>query len=186
MKRFREFILEGRDADLYHGTDEIDNVHKILKAGKIKASANKRTSTTRDERYAREFGKGGGYFKLNQTSISHRQQIKPTDWHMGGSVKSKEDNDYRDKDMRRSESEESVKGDISLKHAHTLVVDKDAYESMTGPKTEHEKGHEEAKKKGEHYFGPGNHNTYKNRMRKSKDFHDLVKKHGLKLQVSSY
>jgi hypothetical protein len=186
MKTFLAFITESKSATLYHGT-EIDNIHKILKSGKIKASRNGEVSTTRDKHlnWGNLGHRGGGTFHLDQEKIAHRQKITPTDWHSekGGSVKKDktQDEDDRATDMKRSESEESVKGHISLKHAHTLSLDKDTMHSMSRPKTEHEKHIEDHPNDPDNWLRPATATSYKDRMKKWDSFKKLVAKRGLKL-----
>jgi len=185
MKSFLQFCAESKSATLYHGT-YIDNVHKILKSGKIKASRNGEVSTTRDKHLNwGDFGGDGGTFHLDQEKIAHRQKITPTDWHSkkGGSVKKDktQDEDDRDTHMKRSESEESVKGHISLKHAHTLSLHKNAMHVMSYPKTEHEEHIEKHPDDPDNKYRPANPDSYKKRMKKWDDFKKLVAKRGLKL-----
>lgn len=140
---FSNYIIEGRDADLFHGTS-IDSVHSILKDGHIKASSdNNHVSLSRSEDHAKEHSMGEAYFKINQRTLSHTHKITPTDWHMGGSIKGSERHDdwSRDKENRRSESEEAVKGNIPLKHAHTLVINKKEHDRMSPEKREELHGH---------------------------------------------
>jgi len=187
MIKFKQFISEGRDADLYHGTS-MSRAMKILRSGKIHASYNGHTSLTRDKSTAQTFAHksdGPVIFKVNQRTLSHTKKIIPTDWHMGGSVRDEKHAKDRETEMRRSESEEAVKGDIHLKHVHTLVMHKDDYHAMAGPKTEHEIAHEAAAKRGEYEMRPGSATSYRNRMKKTKEFHSLLDKHGIKLHLSN-
>ena len=187
MKTFVTFIAESKSATLYHSTP-IENLHKILKSGKIKASGNGRVSTSRDKHYDRNWHQADATIHLDQEKIAHHQKITPTDWHseVGGSVKrdKKQPQEYRDEDMRRAESEESVKGDISLKHAHTLSLHKNVIHDMSHPKTEHEEHIEK------HPNDPDNElravlgataTSHKERMKKWDSFKKLVAKRGLKL-----
>lgn len=192
FKQFRESLIEGRDADLYHGTS-FKHAMKILRSGKIHASYNGHTSLTRDRSFARSFShrhdtgfdhNPGVHFKVNQRTLSQTRRITPTDWHLGGSVKDEKHAADRDHSERRSESEESVKGDIHLKHVHTLVMHKDDYHAMAGPKTEHEKAHEKAAKEGRTEMLPGSASSHRTRMKKTKEFHSLLDKHGIKLELS--
>lgn len=119
MLSFNEFVTESKSAPLYHGTD-INTIMKILRSGKIKASSNGRVSTTRsptESGYTDE-----GYFVLDQLKLSYNRKITPTDWHMGGSLEDNADKMEVDHEMRRSESEESIKGDIPLKYVKELVI----------------------------------------------------------------
>jgi hypothetical protein len=142
---------------------------------------------TRDKSVASNYGHEGVHFKINQRSLSQTKKITPTDWHMGGSVKDGKNKKDREPIMRRSEAEESVKGDVHIKHAHTLVMHKDDYHRMAGPKTEHEKAHETAAKKGEEkpWWIPASATSHRNRMRKTKKFHSLLDKHGIKLELTN-
>ena len=180
---FCDFIIEGRDADLYHGTT-MNNAMKILRSGKIHASYNGQTSLTRDKSVASTFGNEGVHFKINQRTLSQTKKITPTDWHKGGSVRDERGSKSRDTTMGRSEAEESVKGDVHLKHVHTLVMHKDDYHAMAGPKTEHEKAHEKAAKEGRTEMLPGSASSHRTRMKKTKEFHSLLDKHGIKLELS--
>ena len=185
MKTFVAFIAESKSATLYHGAP-IDVVHKILKSGKIKASRNGEVSTTRDKHlnWGSEGG-NGGTFHLDQEKIAHKQKITPTDWHSekAGSVKKdkKQDEDDRDSGMKRSESEESVKGHISLKHAHTLSLHKNVIHDMSHSKDEHEKHIEDHPNDPDNMYRPATATSYKDRMKKWDSFKKLVAKRGLKL-----
>lgn len=186
MLKFTDYINEQSRADLYHGTS-LDNVHKIMKSGKIHPSDNGRTSLSRNKRYV-ETGHGDeAYFKINHDSLKHNHKITPTDWHMGGSVRDKhyEDN-MRDHSQRRSEAEESVKGHVPLKHVKELVVHKKHYDELTKPETDFEKeAAHSIKSKDEHawlYKGM----TYKDRLKKVNKLHSHLKKHNIKLTVKDY
>jgi hypothetical protein len=186
MKRFIDFIDEQSRADLYHGTP-FDNVHSILRSGKIKPSDNKRTSLSRDKKYV-ETGHGTeAYFKIDHDSLRHNHKITPTDWHMGGSVRDKHYEDsMRDPRFRRSEAEESVKGPIHLKHVKELIVHKKHYDELTKPETDFEKeaAHEIKTKSDDAWFYKGM--TYKDRMKDVKKLHAGLEKHGIKLTVKDY
>jgi hypothetical protein len=182
MKSFIDFISEQNRADLYHGTP-FDNLHSILRSGKIKASDNGHVSLSRDKKYV-ESGHGDeAYFNLNHETLKHHHKIIPTDWHMGGSVKGKHHEDgMQDVKSRRSESEESVKGHIPLKHVKELVVQSKHYNELVGPKTDYEKDIEAEPDMAWLYKG----NTYKDRLQRVKKFHSALKKHGIKLTVKDY
>lgn len=186
MKTFKQYIEEQSRADLYHGTP-FENVHSILRSGKIKASDNGRTSLSRDRRYV-ESGHGDeAYFKIDHDSLRHNHKITPTDFHMGGSVYDKHfEDDMRDPDQRREEAEESVKGHIPLKHVKELVVHRRHYDELAGPETEHEKEVARMIKHKEpgHQLFKGM--TYKDRMKEANKFHKQLKKHGIKLTVKDY
>jgi hypothetical protein len=188
FKTFADSLIEGRDADLYHGTS-MNKAIKILRAGKIHASYNGHTSLSRDKSVAKTFANKSDdhpvVFKVNQRTLSQTKKITPTDWHMGGSIKDERGSKSRDTTIRRSEAEESVKGDVHLKHVHTVVMHKDDYHHMAGPKTEHEKAHEAAAKRGESEMRPGSASSHRNRMKKTKEFHSLLDKHGLKLELTN-
>ena len=179
MKTFLAFIAESKSATLYHSTP-IENLHKILKSGKIKASHNGRVSTSRDKNY--NFG-DDAQLHLDQEKIARHQKITPTDWHMGGSVKQDKTQTDIDPDptMRRDESEESVKGHISLKHAHTLSLHKNVIHNMSHPKDEHEEHIEKHPNDPDNMYRPATATSYKDRMKKWDSFKKLVAKRGLKL-----
>ena len=186
MKNFIDFLNEQSRADLYHGTP-LDNVHSILKSGKIKPSDSGRTSLSRDKKYV-ESGHGEeAYFKIDHDSLRHNHKIIPTDFHMGGSVHDKHYEDgMRDPSQRREEAEESVKGHISLKHVKELVVHKKHYDQFAGPESEFEKtaAHAIKHKEDGHQFLHGL--TYKDRMKNINKFHKQLKKHNIKLTVRDY
>ena len=129
MKTFKQFcfILENR-APLYHGTDH-DFAHHILKSGSIKSDGG-RVSTTRDKKYAHDHGsvhgKNSVTFHLDHNKIKQRHQVKPADYHGGSKLPHGGDDDFdgRDHKLRRSESEESVKGKISTKHITHMSLNK--------------------------------------------------------------
>jgi hypothetical protein len=182
MKTFITFIKESKSATLYHSTD-MESLHKILKSGKIKASRNGEVSTTRDKDL--HYNRGDAQIHLDQEKISHNQKITPTDWHSnkGGSVKKdkSQDEDDRDEGRRREESEESIKGHVSLKHAHTLSVHKDEMKRMSRPKDEHEEHIEKHPHDPENWMRPATATSYSERKKKFDAFKKLVAKHKLKL-----
>lgn len=186
MKTFIQYIEEQSRGDLYHGTP-FDNVHGILRSGKIKPSQNGRTSLSRDRRYV-ETGHGDeAYFKIDHDSLRQNHKITPTDFHMGGSVHDKHHEDsMRNPEQRREEAEESVKGHIPLKHVKELVVHKKHYDEFAGPETKFEKDAAHAIKHKEegHEFLMGT--TYKDRMKHVNKFHNQLKKHNIKLTVKDY
>lgn len=186
MKKFSDFITEQSRADLYHGT-AFENVHGILRSGKIKPSDNGRTSLSRDKKYV-ESGHGEeAYFKINHDSLRHNHKITPTDFHMGGSVHDKHhEDDMRDPKQRREEAEESVKGHIPLKHVKELVVHKKHYDEFAGPETEYEKEAAHAIDSKHELAWMYKGSTYKDRMKDVNKFHKQLKKHGIKLTVKDY
>lgn len=182
-------FCETRYAPLYHGTSSIDNVQKILKGGKIKPSANGRTSLTRDKRYAETtHGQGEAYFHVNQETLRHRQHIHPTDWNMGGSIPDKHhEDDLRDPNgARRSESEESVKGHIDLKHVHKITIHKKRWDEMHAPESDYEKeaAHSIKSKDDMAWLHKGN--TYKDRKKYTNTLKKNLKKHNIAIEVKHY
>lgn len=182
MKTFRQYITEAKTAPLYHGT-AFDNVHAILRDGKIKASSNGRVSTTRDIRSAGSAFATEAYFVLDQQKIGYRQKIKPTDWSTGGSVAhDKSQIEPTNLVGRRGEAEESIHGDIDLKNVIALVVKKEDWVKLTGPKTGKEKNLEKEVSATDDkmkwlYDGT----SYKDRAKQAKSFKALLSKHKIKL-----
>lgn len=191
MKSFKNFIVEDvKNATLYHGT-AFDNVHHILKAGHIDPSdEHGHTSTSRDHKTIEKTYGEEAYFKLDKNKIKHNQKVKPTDWHMGGSVKDKSprhDDWARDHSSSRADSEELVKGKIHLKHATHVVVNKKHWDHFTGPETKEEKEASNHIKNDKETAWLFHGLTYKDRMKKVKEFHKDLNKHPhLKLQVTDY
>ena len=87
MKTFNQFLTEGRDAPLYHGTD-VDSAIRILNANKLVGSYNDHNaptiSLTRSIRYAQHFAKDKFsdtvetiVFELDQRKLSQTYKIVP-------------------------------------------------------------------------------------------------------------
>jgi len=135
MKTFKQFcfILENNRAPLYHGTGD-ESAHHVLKSGSISSSGAKngqhRISTSRDKKYAHEWGELGHdnnsvTFHLDHNKIKHNQKVKPADYHGGSDLpQSGDDMDMRHDDYRRSESEENIKGKVSTKHITHMSLNK--------------------------------------------------------------
>ena len=134
MLTFKRFILEQSRSTLYHGT-AADNIPDILKKGKIEPSSHGRTSTTRDKRYDAAHTIGwDAHVHINHDTLKRHRKIQPTDFHMGGSIgkidHDRHDDDMRDPDFRRSESEESVKGSIETKHMTHISIHRSVSKSL--------------------------------------------------------
>lgn len=128
MLTFKIFITEKSRATLYHGTPA-ENIAPIVKNGKIDPSEHGRTSTTRDKRYAAAHDIGwDAHFHINHDTLKRHRKIQPTDFHMGGSIgksdHDRHDHNMRDPEYRRSESEETVKGSIPMKHVKQISIHK--------------------------------------------------------------
>lgn len=188
MLSFVQYITESNRADLYHGTD-VDSAISILKQGKIKHSSNGRTSLSRDRKAVEQgHGHGEAYFVINHNTLRQTHQIRPTDWHMGGNKSFNDkhgDEDsayqYRDKSMRRSEAEESVRGHIPARHIKELII----HSSRKG----HWGGHPETKDEKEirienHPLYKGLH--YKDRMKRHNDLIKHAARHGIKVTFKDY
>lgn len=126
MINFSSFsqLQEQARAPLYHGTTS-DNAASIIKGGKIEAGENGRTSLTRDKTHVKDGDLYSTHFKINHDKLRSTHQVRPTDWHMGGSVKGdsgRHDDHLRDTELRRSESEESVKGHIPISHVTHVSI----------------------------------------------------------------
>lgn len=190
MISFIQYLSEESHNVLYHGTP-FDNVHSILKSGHIEpGEADGHVSTTRDHNMVKKSFGSEAYFKFNKDSIRHNHKVIPTDWHHHGGVTDKNsarhDSHLQGEFAKRSDSEEVVKGKLPLKHATELVVHKKHYDELTGPKTkfEHEIDTELKHDKTNAWLYKGM--RHKDRIARSKEFHNLVKKHGLKLTVKEY
>ena len=115
---------ERKMADLYHSTDA-EFLPKILAAGQLTPGRNEYISLTRNKRY--NFGAVASHeavqFVIDQAKLAYNRKIEPYDWHMDP-----DDNDVeawtRDPAERRSESEERVKGPISLKYVKEIQLPK--------------------------------------------------------------
>jgi len=126
MIKFKTFnqLQEQSRAPLYHGTSS-ENAAHIIKSGKIEASENGRTSLTRDKSHAKDGLLYSTHFKVDHDKLRSTHQVRPTDWHMGGSVhkdSERHDNDLRDPELRRSESEESVRGHVPISHVTHVSI----------------------------------------------------------------
>lgn len=189
MLSFIDYIHESKSAPLYHGTS-LDNVHEILKSGKINKGEHGHTSTSRDRKETEQIFGDEAYFKLDQQKIAHRQKIVPTDWHAGGSIKgdeSRHDNWARMPEHRRAESEEAVKGDIPLKHATELVVKKKHWDELNAPETDYEKKRKADVKKYPENAWLVKGLLHKDRVAKVKEFHKNLAKHPhIKLTIKDY
>jgi len=124
-KKVKEGIIDERKmADLYHSTDA-EFLPKILAAGQLTPGRNAYISLTRDKRY--NYGAVSAdeavQFVIDQAKLAYNRKIEPYDWHMDP-----DDNDKeawaRDPDDRRSESEERVKGPLSLKYVKEIQLPK--------------------------------------------------------------
>lgn len=188
MLSFNQYISESKSAPLYHGT-AFDNVKLILKAGKIEASENGRTSTARDINTLRRSYASECYFVLDQLKLSHNYKITPTDWYAGGSVVDTDDEDWTrdDPEMRRSESEESIKGDIPMKYVKELVVNKRKWDTFTRPKDQHEIDMENDLKQDPTLAPLLQGMLYKDRMKRVAEFKQLLRKYPhIKLTIKQY
>jgi hypothetical protein len=129
LVNLKTYIEEQARAALYHGTHH-DNVSNMLRKGKIEPSDESgRTSTTRSKHHVKDYHV---HLKIDHDKLKHHSKIQPTDFHAGGSIgksdASRHDDDTRDKEQRRSESEESVKGSISMKHVTHISVHQSVHE----------------------------------------------------------
>lgn len=80
MKTFNQFIVEGRDAPLYHSTS-IENADQIIRTNRISSSMNlgamPNISLTRDFRFAEGWRYNDVVFELNQAKLIQTNKIKP-------------------------------------------------------------------------------------------------------------
>lgn len=186
MKTFKQFLAENNRQDLHHGTS-LENAHKILRDGHIKPSANGRVSTTRNVRYAREWASFDNHpvtMVIDGNTLRHNHEVKPTDFdHHGGRYDTgRYKESFEPSSGRRSESEESVKGHIPLKHVKELHMKRKDYEGMTSKKkTKSEEDLHKIDPKRTDPFLAGAH--YEDRMKEAKEFHSNLKKHGIKLHL---
>jgi hypothetical protein len=114
---------ERKMADLYHSTDA-EFLPKILAAGQLTPGRNEYVSLTRDKNY--NYGAltadETAVFVIDQAKLAYNRKIEPYDWHMSTDD---DPEDYaRDPADRRSESEERVKGPLSLKYVKEIQLPK--------------------------------------------------------------
>ena len=124
-KKVKEGIIDERKmADLYHSTDA-EFLPKILAAGQLTPGRNDYISLTRDKRY--NYGAVTAdeavQFVIDQAKLAYNHKIEPYDWHMDPNDNDKEAY-ARDTNYRRSESEERVKGPLSLKYVKEIQLPK--------------------------------------------------------------
>ena len=119
-----DMLDERRMADLYHATNA-EKLPAILKSGHLVPGRNAYVSLTRDKNYnyAKIESEETAVFVLDQPKLAYNRKIEPYDWHMSS------DDDpeawARDPELdRRSESEERVKGPISLKYVKEIQLPK--------------------------------------------------------------
>jgi 5'(3')-deoxyribonucleotidase len=117
-------LLERKMADLYHSTD-IENLPIILKSGALVPKRNEYVSLSRDKNYnfASLGTSGTAVFVVDQARLVYNHKIQPFDWHMSDE---EDPEDWaRDPELeRRKESEERVKGPISLKFVKEIWLPK--------------------------------------------------------------
>ena len=116
-----ESLNERKMADLYHSTD-IDNLAAILKSGQLTPGRNVYVSLTRDKNYlfAKDSSLEYAVFVIDQAKLAYNKKIEPYDFHMSDE---EDPEDFaRDVEARRSESEERVKGPISLKYVKAIMM----------------------------------------------------------------
>ena len=114
-------LLERKMADLYHSTD-IDNLAAILKSGQLTPGRNVYVSLTRDKNYlfAKDSSVEYAVFVIDQAKLAYNKKIEPYDFHMSDE---EDPEDFaRDIEARRSESEERVKGPISLRYVKAIMM----------------------------------------------------------------
>jgi hypothetical protein len=191
MKTFKqlvEYLAESNRQDLYHGTSP-DAVHQILRDGHIKPSDNGRVSVSRSNKYSTDWSKISNHHHavivLNGNSLRHNHQVRPTDFdHHGGSYDKRRFLDGMEPSLGagRTESEESVKGHIPLKHVKEIRLHRDYYNQFTNKKmTKSEKEIRKEDPKREHWLYRGLH--HEDRMKEVKEFHANLKKHNIKLTL---
>lgn len=188
MKTFKQFLVESSYTPLYHGT-LFRNVHKILTDGHIAPSESGHVSLTRSKKYVEgAYGEGEAYFKFDKDRVKHNSKITPTDWNMGGSVHDKHHDDYmRDESFRRSESEEAVKGKVSLKHATELIIHKKHWDALHKGETPSEKNVRMMSKKQPENRWLYQGLQYKDRMKESRNFKKLLRQHPhIKVTIKDY
>jgi hypothetical protein len=187
MKRFTEFLAENNHQDLYHGTS-FDNVESILKDGHLHPSSNGRLSVSRSRRYAKQWSSISNHhsamFVLNGNTVRHNHHVGPTDFDHHGGVYDKER--YQDvmepSEGRRSESEEAIKGKVHLRHVKELHISRKAHDELMSPhRTESEKETHDMDPTHTHWMFKGMH--HEDRMKRAKEFSNLVKKHGIKIHL---
>ena len=116
-----ESLNERKMADLYHSTD-IDNLAAILKSGQLTPGRNVYVSLTRDKNYlfAKDSSVEYAVFVIDQAKLAYNKKIEPYDFHMSDE---EDPEDFaRDIEARRSESEERVKGPISLRYVKAIMM----------------------------------------------------------------
>ena len=123
IKHLKGEITERKMADLYHSTDA-DKLSAILKAGQLTPGRNAYVSLTRDKNYnyANTGSLESASFVIDQAKLAYNRKIEPYDWHMDSNGDNDEDAWARDPGERRSESEERVKGPISLKYVKAVYL----------------------------------------------------------------
>jgi hypothetical protein len=189
MKTFRqlvEFLAESNRQDLYHGTSA-DTVHEIIRDGHIKPSENGRVSLSRSHKYSSEWSKISNHHHavlvINGDSLRHNHQIKPTDFDHGGGRYDKERvGALEPSSGRRSESEESVKGSIHIKHIKEIRMHRDHYHALTNKAmtpSEKELHHDDPHRTNPFFKGL----HHEDRVKQASDFHAALKKHNIKLTL---
>ena len=121
MSELDESLNERKMADLYHSTD-IDNLAAILKSGQLTPGRNVYVSLTRDKNYlfAKDSSVEYAVFVIDQAKLAYNKKIEPYDFHMSDE---EDPEDFsRDIEARRSESEERVKGPISLRYVKAIMM----------------------------------------------------------------
>ena len=126
IKELLEYTVldERKTADLYHATD-FKNLPDIIRSGALIPGRNQYVSLTRDKRlnYGRDIVREMVVFIIDQAKLAYNKKIEPFDWHQS----SEQDPEWmaRDPDeYRRAESEERVKGPISLKYVKGVILPK--------------------------------------------------------------
>ena len=124
--RANEFITERKMADLYHYTP-IFNVVSILKSGKINPSSEVYdqasygwTSLTRNSYYdtaATSRSPIPARFVIDQGMLANNHRIEPYDWVFDPKGEAEQDDET---ELRRYESEERVKGPISIRYIKSI------------------------------------------------------------------
>jgi hypothetical protein len=125
-KKVKEGVIDERKmADLYHSTDA-EFLPKILAAGQLTPGRNAYISLTRDKHY--NYGAVSAdeavQFVIDQAKLAYNRKIEPYDWHMDADDDNDREAYARDPGERRSESEERVKGPLSLKYVKEIQLPK--------------------------------------------------------------
>ena len=127
-------LTEGRDAQLFHATRNINDAMKIIASNSIEGRSEqqfkekvlKGVSLTRSKHFALKWAGSGVVFVLDQAALSHNHKLIPIDFFSLDSDRAQNIKNGNDKYQRRkgsySEAEEFVVGSINDLNKYLISV----------------------------------------------------------------